>query len=313
MPANILGKNFKIISFGESHGECVGVVIEGCPAGLKIDLDQIQKEIDKRKPGQSALTTQRKEEDKFKILSGVFNGITTGAPICLAVFNKDVDSSKYEIIKKIPRPGHSDLPAFFKYNGFNDWRGGGRFSGRMTLNYVFAGAIAKQILEKSGIEVLAHTIQIGKIKAEKQKNEDIRKNKERTLVRCADLKAAEKMENLILEIKEQGDSVGGIIECLILNPPVGLGEPVFNSLESELAKAMFSIPAVKGIDFGAGFGVAELKGSENNDEFFLEQGKISTKTNNSGGILGGISNGMPIVFRIAVKPTPNFKKASNKS
>jgi len=310
MPGNILGENFKIVSFGESHGKCVGVIIEGCPAGLRVDLKKIQKEVDKRKPGQSVLTTQRKEKDKVEILSGIFNGITTGAPICLIVFNKDVDSSKYEIIKETPRPGHSDLTAFFKYKGFNDWRGGGRFSGRITLSYVMAGAIAKEILKKIKIEILAYTIQIGRIKAGKIINyKDIKANKEKTLVKCPDLKSAKRMENLILRMKKQGDSVGGIIECLVLNAPIGLGEPVFNSLESELSKAIFSIPAIKGIEFGAGFNAVKLKGSENNDQFFSRNGKIFTKTNNSGGILGGISNGMPIVFRVAVKPTPSIAKS----
>lgn len=306
MPPNILGENFKIVSFGESHGECIGIIIEGCPAGLKIDLNEIQKEADKRRPGQSILSTQRNEKDRVKILSGIFNGVTTGAPICLLVFNKDVDSSKYKAIRYLPRPGHSDFTAFLKYKGLNDWRGGGRFSGRITLGYVLAGAIAKEILKRIRVEVLAYTIQIGKIKSKKVKINKIKSNKEKTLVRCPDLEAARRMENSILEVRKKGDSVGGAIECLVLNPPVGLGEPVFNSVESELSKAMFSIPAVKGIEFGAGFKVAELNGSENNDEFLLKKGKILTKTNNSGGILGGISNGMPIVFRIAVKPTPSI-------
>lgn len=304
--ANILGKNFKIISFGESHGKCVGVVIEGCPAGLKLDLNKIQAELDKRKPGQSVLTTQRKEKDQVKVLSGIFNGITTGASICLVVFNQDVDSSKYEIIKKLPRPGHSDMAAFFKYQGLNDWRGGGIFSGRLTISYVLAGAVAKQILDKSNIEVLAYTVQIGKIKTGELKAVDIKENKEKNLVRCADLAVAKEMEELVLRTKEQGNSVGGVIECLALNVPAGWGEPNCNSLESELSKAIFSIPAIKGIEFGAGFKMAELKGSENNDEFSMKEGEVITKTNNCGGILGGISNGMPIVFRVVVKPTPSI-------
>ena len=304
--ANTLGKNFKITTFGESHGKCVGVIIEGCPAGLKLDLNEIQKEVNKRKPGQSALTTQRKEQDRVEVLSGSLNGVTTGAPICLMVFNKDIDSSKYEVIKRLPRPGHSDMPAFFKYHGSNDWRGGGIFSGRLTLSYVMAGVVAKEILKKSNIEILAQTIQIGKIKAREMPVEEIRENKEKTLVRCADLTAAEKMEELILEVKEQGDSVGGIIECLALNVPVGFGEPICDSLESELSQAIFSIPAIKGIDFGLGFKMVELKGSKNNDEFSLEREKIITKTNNCGGILGGIFNGMPIVFRVVIKSTSSI-------
>ena len=304
--ANTLGKNFKITTFGESHGKCVGVIIEGCPAGIKLGLNEIQKEVNKRKPGQNALSTQRKEQDKAEVLSGVLEGITTGAPICLIVFNEDIDSSKYEIMKKLPRPGHSDIPAFFKYQGFNDWKGGGIFSGRLTLSYVMAGAVAKEILKKSNIEILAQTIQIGKIKSKEMSIEEIRENKEKTLVCCADLTAAKEMEELILEVKEQGDSVGGIIECSALNVPIGFGEPICNSLESELSKAIFSIPAIKGIEFGLGFKMTELKGSENNDEFCLEEERIVTKTNNCGGILGGISNGMPLIFRVVVKPTSSI-------
>jgi len=305
--ANILGEKLKIISFGESHGQCIGLVIDGFPTGFKIDPEALQKEMRRRQPGQSSLVTSRKEEDKVEIFSGVFNGLTTGSPICLLIFNKDVDSSKYELIKNLPRPGHADLTAYFKYKGFNDYRGGGRFSGRITAGFVAAGALAKQLLkEKLKIEIYAYTVQIGKIKAKEVSLTEIKKNPEKNLVRCADLEAAQKMEKLILKVKKQNDSLGGIIECQILNPPIGLGEPVFNSLESELAKAIFSIPACKGIEFGLGFKVAEMKGSLNNDEFILKNGKIAARTNNAGGILGGISNGLPIVFKAVFKPTASI-------
>jgi len=308
MPGNILGESFKIISFGESHGKCVGVVIEGCPAGLRVDLDKIQKEVDKRKPKDAALSTQRREEDRVEVLSGIFKGFTTGAPICMILFNKDVDSSKYEKIKDLPRPGHSDLTAYLKYKGFNDYRGGGRFSGRITAALVAAGALAKQILETKKIEVIAHTVQIGKIKAKRMGLEEIKKNKEKNFLKCADLEKAKEMESLIKKVREEGDSIGGIIEGIILNVPAGLGEPIFSNLDSDLAKALFAIGAVKGVEFGAGFKAAEMKGSENNDEFFAKEGRILTKTNNAGGILGGISNGMPITFRVAFKPTPSIFK-----
>jgi len=305
---NTWGKNFKITVFGESHGRCVGVVIDGCPPGIEIDLVKIQKEVDKRKPGQNLLTSSRKEEDKVEIFSGVFNNRSTGAPICLIVFNHDVDSAKYEKIKNLPRPGHADFPAFFKYHGFNDYRGGGIFSGRLTLAFVMAGAIAQNILEREKIKVLAYTKQIGKIKAGEKSIKDILKNREENLINCGDLEAARKMEKLIMKVKKEKDSVGGVIECCILNLPIGLGEPLFDNLESKIAQGIFSIPAIKGIEFGSGFFGATLKGSENNDQFYLRKGRIVTKTNNAGGILGGISNGAPLVFRVAVKPTPSIGK-----
>ncbi len=305
---NSIGKNFRITSFGESHGNCMGVIIDGCPAGLPVTVEDVQKEVDKRKPGTGALTTPRAEEDKVEILSGIFNGRTTGAPVCLLVWNKDVDSSQYEKIRFLPRPGHADYTAFMKYGGFNDFRGGGRFSGRTTAGFVMAGAVAKKLLSLIGIEVLAHTVAIGGIKARERALNEIRENVEKTPVRCADLEAAEEMIRVIEQAKEDGDSVGGIIEGIALNSPVGLGEPVFDTLEGDLAKALFAIPAIKGVEFGSGFRAAEKKGSENNDPFTIGYGKIVTTTNNAGGVLGGISNGMPIVVRVAVKPTPSIAK-----
>ena len=305
---NSFGKLFTITSFGESHGRCVGITIDGCPAGLPITEADIQREVDKRKPGAGVAATRRVEEDKVEILSGVFNGFTTGAPICLLIWNKDVDSSEYEKMRFLPRPGHADYTAFMKYGGFNDFRGGGRFSGRITATFVMAGAIARKLLSLSSIEVLAHTIEIGGIKAKPKGVDEIKGSLEDPL-RCADPQAAEEMAKLIEKVREEGDSIGGMVEGIAINVPVGLGEPVFDTLEGELAKALFAIPAVKGVEFGSGFSVARQRGSENNDPFTIRNGKIVTVTNNAGGILGGISNGMPIVVRVAVKPTSSIAKS----
>ena len=226
---NSFGKLFTITSFGESHGRCVGVIIDGCPAGLPITEDDIQREVDKRKPGASMAATGRVEEDRVEIFSGIFNGITTGAPVCLLIWNKDVDSSEYEKMRFTPRPGHADYTAFMKYGGFSDFRGGGRFSGRITAAFVMAGALAKKLLGLVGIEVLAHTIEIGSIKAEVKGFDEVRENVGKNLVKCADLRAAEDMAGIIEKAKEEGDSVGGIIEGVALNVPVGLGEPVFDT------------------------------------------------------------------------------------
>ncbi|MFC2022015.1 chorismate synthase [Chloroflexota bacterium] len=306
---NSFGKLFTITSFGESHGRDIGVTIDRCPAGLLLAEEDIQIEVDKRKPGTSMTATRRVEEDKVKILSGTFNGRTTGAPICLLIWNKDVDSSEYEKMRFLPRPGHADYPAFVKYGGFNDFRGGGRFSGRITATFVMAGAIAKKLLNLIGIEVLAHTIEIGGIKAQTKGLDEIRDKVETNPLKCADPEATKEMLKLIEQAKEEGDSVGGIIEGTALNVPAGLGEPVFDTLEGDLAKAIFAIPAVKGVEFGSGFSAAGKRGSENNDPFTIKDGKIVTVTNNAGGILGGISNGMPIVLRVAVKPTPSITRS----
>jgi len=305
---NSLGKLFTITSFGESHGRCVGIIVDGCPAGLSIAEEDVQKEVDKRRAGGTVAATTRLEEDRVQIVSGVFNGFTTGAPICLLVWNKDVDSTEYEKMRFQPRPGHADYTAFIKYGGFDDFRGGGRFSGRITAGFVMAGAIAKRLLNIIGTEVLAHTVEIGKIKAEPKEVGEIRENVQKNPVRCADLKAAEEMIRAIEKAKEEGDSIGGIIEGVALNVPVGLGEPVFDTLEGDIAKALFAIPAVKGVEFGSGFSAAGKRGSENNDLFTVRNNRLVTVTNNAGGILGGISNGMPIVVRVAVKPTSSIAK-----
>ena len=305
---NSFGKLFTITSFGESHGRCVGIIIDGCPAGLPLTEEDIQREVDKRKPGVGIAATTRVEEDKVEILAGIFKGKTTGAPICLLLWNRDVDSSEYEKMRFLPRPGHADYPAFIKYGGFNDFRGGGRFSGRITATFVMAGAVAKKLLNLIGIEVLAHTIEIGGIKARPKGFDEIKENVDQNPLRCADLVAAKEMARAIEQVKAEGDSIGGIIEGIARNVPVGLGEPVFDTLDGELAKALFAIPAVKGVEFGSGFSAARRRGEENNDPFTIRDGKIVTVTNNAGGILGGISNGMPIVVRVAVKPTSSIAK-----
>jgi chorismate synthase len=306
--SNSLGTLFRITGFGESHGSSLGVVIDGCPAGLYLEESYIQTEVDKRKPVANSGQTARAEEDRVEILSGVFRGHTTGAPISLVIRNKDADSSQYEHNRYLPRPGHADYTGFVKCGGFNDYRGGGRFSGRVTAGLVMAGAVAKKLLVLKGIEVLAHTISIGHVTAGSRTPDDIRQKVYLDPLRCADPAASRAMSAAISEAGNAGDSLGGIIEGLALNLPVGLGEPVFDTMEGELAKALFAIPAVKGVEFGSGFGSALKRGSENNDAFLLQDGAIVTATNHAGGILGGISNGMPLVVRAAVKPTPSISQ-----
>ena len=304
---NTLGRFFKITSFGESHGKLVGIIVDGVPAGLELDLDFVQNELDQRKPGQSKLATSRSEPDIVKVLSGVFNNKTTGAPICLIIENQDVDSSKYEKFKKFLRPSQVDFSALKKYGGFTDYRGSGRFSGRITAGFVMAGAIAKQILKKYNITVFAYTKSIGDIVDEESYSVDDLQNyiklREKSNVRALNSDQSKLMENLIEKLKSQKDSVGGTIKCIVNNFPEGIGGPIFNSLESDISKAIFSIPAIKAIEFGAGFKAAKMKGSEHNDPWVIKKGKIQTIKNDSGGIIGGISTGMPIEFTIAIKPT----------
>ncbi len=307
MSGNTFGTLFRITTWGESHGSAVGVVIDGCPAGIPLDEDDIQKELNRRRPGQSDITTPRKEEDKAEILSGVFSGKTTGAPILIMVRNKDIDSSKYEALRNTPRPGHADLTYELKY-GIRDWRGGGRSSARETVGRVAGGAVAKKILAIHDIEVLGHVVELGGIRAKPASIEDVRENTEKNPVRCADEEAAVEMEAMIHAARSEGDSVGGIVEIIGTGVPAGVGEPVFDKLSAELAKALMSIGAVKGIEIGAGFGSALMKGSQMNDPIAIKGGKITTLTNNAGGILGGISNGEPVICRIAVKPTPSISK-----
>jgi chorismate synthase len=304
---NIIGDRFLMMTFGESHGKCVGVVIDGCPAGLRVSEADVQAELDLRKPGQSIVTTQRREEDAVELMSGVFNGFTTGAPIMMLIKNADKDSKAYEQLINTPRPGHADLVAREKYGGFNDYRGGGRFSGRITASFVMAGAVAKKLLaETLGIEVIAYTLEIGGIRATGFSIDDARRNRYANEVRAPIPTVAEEMKRKVIETRGKGDSLGGVVECVALNVPVGLGEPVFGSLDSDLARFVLSIPAVKGVEFGSGFASTRLGGTQNNDEYKFEEGKVVTTTNNSGGILGGLSNGMPVVFRTAFKPASSI-------
>jgi chorismate synthase len=313
MPSNTLGSNFSLLSFGESHGKCIGAIVDGCPAGLQLSELDIQPFLDLRKPGQSVITTQRKEEDVVTILSGVFNGYTTGAPICMIIWNKDSDSRSYDVFRTKPRPGHADYTGIVKYGGFNDYRGSGRFSGRLTATIVMGGAIALKILKKYlNIEVISYTKSIGDISLDTSEMpfQLLRENRYSNDVRCPDNRTAQKMKESILTARRDGDSLGGVIEGIIQNVPPGLGEPIFESLESEISRGLFSIPAVKGVEFGSGFFGSSIRGSINNDSFILDpqSNTIRTKSNNSGGILGGISDGMPITFRVAFKPAASIPK-----
>ncbi len=305
---NSIGKLFTVTSFGESHGRCVGVVIDGCPAGLPLTVKEIQQAVDRRKPQTGAGGTARREADKVEVISGLFKGFTTGAPVCMLAWNKNADSSVYEELKLTPRPGHADYTAFIKYGGFNDYRGGGRFSGRITAGFVMAGAVASKLLKLSGIDVTAYTVQIGNIKAGPQPDIKIKRDVYKSPVRCLDSAASARMMAAIEKVKAEGDSIGGIVEVLASNVPSGLGEPVFDTLEGDLAKAYFAIPAVKGVEFGSGFAAAGMKGSQHNDPLRMKNGKIIAQGNNSGGISGGISNGMPIIARIVIKPTASIAK-----
>ncbi len=308
MVGNLLGQRLVMISFGESHGKVVGVVIDGVPAGLPLSEGDIQKIVDLRRPA-SEISTSRREADKVEILSGVYKGRTTGAPLAMMVRNVDVDSRPYELIEKgWARPGHADYTAYMKYGGYNDPRGGGRFSARITVGFVMAGALALKLLSHTlNVEVIGYVREIADIKTPELSIEELRKRYEND-VRCPHPETARRMKEAILKAKEEGDSVGGVVECIALNVPVGLGEPVFSSLDSDLARALFSIPAVKGVEFGAGFLSAKLRGSENNDPMAIKNGEIVTLTNRAGGILGGISNGMPIVVRVAFKPPSSIAK-----
>ena len=308
--SNSIGEKFRITSFGSSHGKAVGAVVDGCPANLELSEEDIQKELDKRKPGTSSVTTPRKESDEVQILSGIFEGKTDGTPITGIVFNKNQHSKDYSMFKSTPRPSHGDFGWMMKYGNY-DYNGGGRGSGRVTIGHVIGGAIAKKLLETQGIEIVSHVTQIGHIKAEPQEFSTIKENVEKNPVRCADLNAAGEMEELILAKKSEGDSVGGIVETIAIGLPVGLGEPVFERLDGDLARILMNIGAVKGVEIGLGFDVSNHAGSEINDEYQIENNIITTKTNHSGGIIGGMSNGMPIVTRIAVKPTPSISKCQN--
>ncbi len=305
------GKKINISIFGESHGEGIGIVINGIPSGLKIDMDKVNKEMERRAPGRNDISTPRKEKDEPMILSGVFNGFTTGTPISMVIKNTDTRSHDYSKTKDIARPGHADFTGFVKYNGFNDYRGGGHFSGRITAPLVFAGAIAKQVLEQKGIVVGSHIKQIVNVK-DKYFNdvnidtEILEKLSTQTLPLLDESKRDEMLDE-IKKYKEFGDSVGGIVEVCVVGLKAGVGNPFFDSIESIISHLVFSVPAVKGIEFGLGFDFAENTGSVANDEFYMVGNEIKTpKSNNNGGINGGISNGMPIIYRAVVKPTPSI-------
>lgn len=301
MSGNSFGNIFKISTFGESHGPAIGVIIDGCPAGLKISTQEIQQELDRRKPGQSKITTQRKEADIVEILSGVFEGKTLGTPISLMIRNEDQKSKDYSHIKDAFRPSHADFSYQEKY-GHRDYRGGGRSSARETATRVAAGAIAKKLLQHYGIALHAYVSSVKDIVLEKDYQTLDFSKIETNIVRCPDAETAEEMISLIEETKKAGNTVGGTISCVIQDCPTGLGEPVFNKLHANLGKAMLSINAVKGFEFGSGFEGTKMFGSEHNDLFEEKDGKIVTQTNYSGGIQGGISNGMDIYFKVAFKP-----------
>jgi chorismate synthase len=306
MAGNSFGHIFKITTWGESHGPGIGVVIDGCPAGLSINEDFIKYELDRRRPGQSRLTTARKEKEAFIIQSGVFNGVTTGTPISIFIPNEDPKAKDYEHIKNTYRPSHADYTYDAKY-GIRDYAGGGRSSARETAARVAAGAIAKLLLAHYSIGITAFVSQVGHIAIDPSGEYDfslIEKNE----VRCPDTETAEKMAKLILAVKKNGDTIGGRISCIITGCPPGLGEPVFDKLHADLGKAMLSINAVKGFEYGSGFSSIAMSGSDHNDPFINENGNISTKTNHSGGIQGGISNGMPINFNVAFKPVATIMR-----
>ncbi|MEM2901755.1 MAG: chorismate synthase [Candidatus Bathyarchaeia archaeon] len=307
MGSNTYGKVFSVTSFGESHGRCVGVVVDGCPAGLRLDSEDFRETMSRRIPPDPELRSSRVEPDEVELLSGVFEGRTTGAPICALVWNKDVDSQPYEEFRFKPRPGHADYTAWRRYGGYNDYRGGGRFSGRVTLSHLIAGVIALKLLERVGVEVVAYTAEIGGIKAGEMPLEEIKSKVRLSPVSCPDPKASKLMEEYVKKVRSMGDSLGGVVKAVALNVPAGLGEPIFESLESKISSIMYSIPGVKGVEFGAGFLSARMKGSENNDPFTVEKGRIVNLTNNSGGILGGISTGMPIEVSVAFKPPSSIR------
>jgi len=310
--SGIYGMNIKMAIYGESHGVSIGLVIDGVPPGLQLDLEQIEKEMARRAPGKNQLSTQRKESDSFAIQSGFFEGYTTGTPLCVVIKNSDQHSKDYSILKDKMRPGHADYAGFVRYQGFNDYRGGGHFSGRLTAPLVFMGAVAKQALAQQGILVGAHILQIADIKEENFNPLGIEDKKIAELAgkdfAVMDDTVGEKMQAKILEAKAELNSVGGVIEAMVTNVPAGLGAPYFDSVESRLSHALFSVPAVKGVEFGDGFGISGMTGAEANDQLHYADGKVVAETNHNGGITGGITNGMPVIFRVAIKPTPSISR-----
>ena len=307
---SVFGKNIKISIFGQSHSEGLGVVIDGLPSGAEIDFASLDKFLERRKPKDVFGGTSRREKDEYEVLSGVFKGKTCGAPLCITVKNKCADDSEYPEKMTTPRPSHADYPAHEKYGGYEDHVGGGHFSGRLTLPLCIAGGICKQFLEEKGIYIGAHIEKLGGISGGRFDSVSVNEKEFEELnfkeLPVIDGSMLQKMKEKISEAKEKHDSLGGVIECAIVGLPVGIGDPMFDGLENRIASAIFGIPAIKAIEFGNGFECAELFGSQNNDEYRIQNGKITTETNNCGGILGGISNGMPLIFRVAVKPTPTI-------
>ncbi len=306
------GKNIKLFVFGESHGEAIGCVIDGLPAGIKLDIDKIYVDMKRRAPGQDKSATPRLEKDIPHILSGVLDNVTTGAPLAMIIENTNTKSGDYSNLMTVPRPSHSDYPAYVKYKGNNDIRGGGHFSGRLTAPIVFAGAVAKQILEKKGVTVGAHIAQISGVQDEKfDKNNispELLKSLSSVPFSTISNDAQEKMKDIIEKARLNRDSVGGVIECAAVGLPVGIGANIFSTVESHLSSILFGIPAVKGIEFGAGFDFANMTGSQANDAYCIKDGEIALKTNNNGGVLGGMTTGAPLVLSVAVKPTPSISQ-----
>ena len=313
--SGIWGNKIKISIFGESHGEAIGAIIEGLPSGIKLNLEAIRFQMRRRAPGKSDLGTGRTEEDEFEILSGYFNEFTTGTPLAFIIRNNDKRSSEYEYIKDIPRPSHGDYTGRIKYKGYNDYRGGGHFSGRLTASIVFAGSVCRQILEDKGIVITSHIKSIGKIDDDafdfNYIDKDLISRLNNMELPLLDKEKVNMMKEEILSAKADDDSVGGSIECALLGLPAGIGDPYFESVESKLSHILFSIPGVKGIEFGSGFHITRLKGSQANDELYLDNGEVKTRTNHNGGIAGGITTGMPVIFRVAIKPTSSIGITQN--
>ena len=306
------GNKLKVSIFGESHGAGIGITIDGLPSGVEINMEEVLKEMARRAPGKSRLSTARKEGDKPEILSGFFEGKTTGTPLCAVIRNSDQHSKDYGKLKDLMRPGHADYPGYIRYKGFNDYRGGGHFSGRITAPLVFAGAVCKQILTSRGINIGAHVKSIGQVYdkgfAEVELTKELLDSLKVNELPLLCPEKEELMRNTILEARSDCDSVGGTIECTVIGINAGIGNPFFDSVESTLAHLMFSVPAVKGIEFGRGFEMSELRGSQCNDEYYYDGDEVKTYTNNNGGITGGITNGMPILFKVGIKPTPSIAK-----
>ena len=313
--SSYLGKNLHVSIFGQSHSDAIGMTVDGLPAGEKIDREELQRFLDRRAPGRDATATPRREADMPKFLCGLVDDVTCGAPLCAVIENTNTRSKDYDKLKDVPRPGHADYTAQIRYGGYQDVRGGGHFSGRLTAPLCIAGGIAIQILKRRGIELAAHIYSVGEAKDRPfdpmgETVQTLEKLRARKFPVLDDL-AEEKMRAVIMDAKAEGDSVGGIVECIVTGLPAGLGDPMFAGVEGRMAAALFGIPAVKGVEFGAGFDVARMRGSENNDPFEVKDGKITAAGNNAGGILGGITTGMPLVFRMAFKPTPSISREQN--